>query len=287
MRRLSLLLVLAVLFVAVSPSFGAISHYITPIVGDRVSFVDSTLAVQGAVNGPGGGGPFVGQLFDSTGASLTPGLWTTFCVELSESISLTNLNSPTYDVVKVSAADGLFGDTVTASGNIVTEEARWLYYQSLHNPGLLSGYSAGSGADNTALQDAIWHAVQNPINTSIFPSISGDALTWWTAANTVVTGSPLTRPWLNVQVLNPGKYKRIGGVVQTDINGDPIIEAQYQSMLYENSLGEVTPEPASLIVWSVLSAGVAGMALIRRRRGSATRWSAENRQAILEMIENK
>jgi hypothetical protein len=48
---------------------------------------------------------------------------------------------------------------------------------------------------------------------------------------------------------------------------------------------ESTPEPASLIVWTVLASGAAGMAMRRRRSGA--RWSAENRQAIMGMIDSK
>jgi hypothetical protein len=52
----------------------------------------------------------------------------------------------------------------------------------------------------------------------------------------------------------------------------------------QDLVGEV-PEPLSVVVWTVLGAGAGGMAL-RRRRG-ATRWSTENRQAIMGMIESK
>jgi len=53
----------------------------------------------------------------------------------------------------------------------------------------------------------------------------------------------------------------------------------------QDFVGAVTPEPASLIVWSVLGAGAVGMAL--RRRGSGGRWSAGNRQAIHAVIGSK
>jgi len=46
------------------------------------------------------------------------------------------------------------------------------------------------------------------------------------------------------------------------------------------------PEPATLVVWSVLGAGAAGIAVLRRRRNGA-RWSKENRRAIQSLVEGK
>jgi hypothetical protein len=48
------------------------------------------------------------------------------------------------------------------------------------------------------------------------------------------------------------------------------------------------PEPASLAIWSMISLGAAGVTALRRRRrqrGSYGRWSDDNRQAILSVIE--
>jgi hypothetical protein len=43
------------------------------------------------------------------------------------------------------------------------------------------------------------------------------------------------------------------------------------------------PEPATIAIWSLLGAGAAGLAACRR--GSAKGWSAENRSAICQMID--
>jgi len=50
-----------------------------------------------------------------------------------------------------------------------------------------------------------------------------------------------------------------------------------------------TPEPASLIAWSLIGATAAGLSVWRRRRRGATRmpWSAENRQAIREIVDGR
>lgn len=48
------------------------------------------------------------------------------------------------------------------------------------------------------------------------------------------------------------------------------------------------PEPASLVVWSLLAGGSAGLAVARKRQQrSGPRWSRENRDAILAMIQER
>lgn len=47
----------------------------------------------------------------------------------------------------------------------------------------------------------------------------------------------------------------------------------------------LVPEPASLMVWGLLSVGAASMAAGTRRKRRAVRWSDENRQAIRSIIE--
>jgi len=51
---------------------------------------------------------------------------------------------------------------------------------------------------------------------------------------------------------------------------------------------DLIPEPASLLIWSVVGGlGAAGVALKRRRQAKAGRWSDENRQAIFEVVEGR
>ncbi len=50
----------------------------------------------------------------------------------------------------------------------------------------------------------------------------------------------------------------------------------------------VVPEPASLVIWSLLAGGSASLAVARKRRqGSGPRWSRENREAILAAVIGK
>ena len=126
--------------------------------------------------------------------------------------------------------------------------------------------------ENSAFQLAIWKLEYDQGSTDWTTGyLRTDAIT---AAGAVVT---LATQWIND--VNNNVYAPTDLVALTDWDKQDFVG---QGVAYES-----TPEPASLIVWSVLSASVAGMALIRRRRGGAARWSAENRQAILKMIENK
>jgi len=64
---------------------------------------------------------------------------------------------------------------------------------------------------------------------------------------------------------------------------------QYGTALFpvDPGFGDVIPEPASVVIWSVLGAGAAagGLALCRRRTRVRGPWSEENRKAIFEIIE--
>jgi len=67
----------------------------------------------------------------------------------------------------------------------------------------------------------------------------------------------------------------------------------YAQPFYVNLPGSPIPEPASLIIWSLLGAGCAGLGVWRRRRaaqmgGGTPRapWSEESRQAIRQIIDH-
>jgi hypothetical protein len=46
----------------------------------------------------------------------------------------------------------------------------------------------------------------------------------------------------------------------------------------------IIPEPPALLIWSAISLGGAGMAVVRRRKAARAPWSDENRTAIHEII---
>jgi hypothetical protein len=47
------------------------------------------------------------------------------------------------------------------------------------------------------------------------------------------------------------------------------------------------PEPVSIVIWGLGAAGAAGAMALRRRKNTRARWSDENRQAIVGLIENR
>jgi hypothetical protein len=84
----------------------------------------------------------------------------------------------------------------------------------------------------------------------------------------------MLRTWRGIQLMN--------------VQGNSGSDAQDQMIAYGGPLSAV-PEPASLVVWSVLAGGAAGFAVSRKRRRQALqgRWSPETRDAILEVIGGK
>jgi hypothetical protein len=121
-------------------------HYANPSVSENVVF---TLTSEGT--SPDAGGPFQGTLSHEGGSS---DVWKTFCVEAdgddggAEYFSLGTM----YKVWNVDL------HTATGTGNYVTDAAKWLYYQSLHDPDQLENYTADLAHD-VLLQRAIWHGI--------------------------------------------------------------------------------------------------------------------------------
>ncbi len=59
----------------------------------------------------------------------------------------------------------------------------------------------------------------------------------------------------------------------------------YGVIVADAQVGAAVPEPASLVVWSLLAGGAAGLTVGRRRREVAQgRWSSDTRQAILDAV---
>jgi hypothetical protein len=65
--------------------------------------------------------------------------------------------------------------------------------------------------------------------------------------------------------------------------GDANMEYGTETLLSSSDDPQADPEPATLVIWGVL--GAAGAAAVRRHRQPKGRWSAESRQAILQVIE--
>jgi len=215
-------LLLVLMSIVISPAFGELlSHYANPTPGEQVKFNYTT-------EGPGdnSGGPFVGTLTHADG---TTDVWKTFCVEADGGEEVFNPGT-TYKVWSTDL------NWTSDTHNYVTNAAKWLYYQSLHDPiNSLAGYITDDITSDSYLQEAIWHGVLlgGPTGTALNMPYSGLAETWYDAAVTAVDAG-----WADanlVWVINPADVNYSGS------------GAQAQSQLYE-SVYEPVPEPATLIL---------------------------------------
>ncbi|MGO9109872.1 MAG: hypothetical protein ACLP9L_11620 [Thermoguttaceae bacterium] len=245
---------------------------VSPHYGDRIviNYLNPSLP------GDNSGGAFVVTDYNlgTRGIGVS---WETFCIEAGNA---DEVFSPGASYI-LDTTTGVQSNPATMTGNIVTDQAKWVYYQAITNPGKLTGYNALLTSNFTvaesALQLAIWHG-ELAHGTGGLGSLG----TPWDPS-APLNGTQLQQEeyyanlWFN-QAPTTWAYDSCVGVInpETGIDGNRSV----QSQLY---IACIVPEPVSLIVWSVLGAGAAGMAL--RRRYSGARWSAENRQAIHAAIQ--
>jgi hypothetical protein len=214
----------------------------------------------------GNGGPFT--------ATTAGGSWLTFCIEDTPHPEYF-VPGATYTVASKN------NNTAALTNNVISNAGKWFYYEfRLAQTGgsIDAGLATivGSLTDVTkggVFQNVIWGETYNAGND---PNIAGGGAVGY--LYTPGTGSleDKIQTYIrnlsdlsladNVEVFNPTPAP----------SGYP---GQAQTMLDIR-----VPEPASLIVWSVLGAGAASVA-VRRHRNA--RWSAENRQAIHSMVAGK
>ncbi len=254
MRKITSLISATLIIAATVPALGSVNIFANPEFGQSVVF---SSVPGGAGNG---GGPFQGKLNNDSST-----IWNTFCIEAgnpaeSESLVL----GKTYKVLSTTSS------SATATGNIVTDAAKWLYWQYGVNQEAITGtytyttywwgkkttttttytYS-DSYKDRTSLQEAIWHGVQNSEGESLGTSMSDAARAWYSTAVAAVAADPDAWFLDCVFVLNPGtSSSRCGS------------SSQAQSVLYANTSS--VPEPATMVVWSLL--GLAALLFSRLRR---------------------
>jgi hypothetical protein len=238
-----------------------ISPSTLPVAGDYIDFQSGSFRT-------GTGGPFLGRL-GSTAAQLNSAsntnTWFTFCVESGTQSTTENITFNTdYRVASVSQY------VAAATGNVVTDAARFLYYAYGHDmlgTALLpfAGYT-GTAAQNADLQEVIWSLIVRGDRTSLgvndystaYPVNGND---YWLATGTL---SALQTTLRNAAIAavttaaDAAANVAIAGrimIVNPD-NTFPGDNAQAQSMLFE------VPEPATIAVWSIL--GLLGIGASRR-----------------------
>ena len=272
-RRMSLLLVVAVLCMVAGPALGAItSHYAPAYVNEGVSFNYGELGACGNQ-----GGPFIGTL--ASGIQ-----WRTYCVEADGGDETFGPNNPYF-------VESIYENSCVASKNYVSDAAKWLYYEAPR--GGLAGWSLTQPTEEE-LQEAIWHdtwRVATSAEISNNNVVKRQYLSERYGLQTYVRlftggGDPADATALQWANLADNSCPYVPGLGDTDFAGDDVIviNPQDASGPAQSMLGEV-PEPATIIVWSLLGAASwLGMGVWRGGRRS---WSAENRRTIEQMIETK
>jgi len=280
MRKVLVLLVaVGALAVLVQPAMASIN------VGDTLLINEAGCVRQG--NG--------GEFYVNDQTSLTP--FFTFCGDDSHYFS----PGSTYKVTDfVGVPSGLIeytnvtawnkylntlplGTGLAAPGTAATaaslRQAAWLFDQYFNNtstqsnpwvPGhsLLLGSSVLVGYTNAniagAIQDAIW-------------SLEGYAGHWSSTDDQPIATALGWGTFSNLSFDGIGNLAPKNDVVLIELSGD---YSPAQGQLWE------VPEPATLLIWSLLGASWTGLAVVRRRWNRSVSWSPEARTAIKALIEH-
>ncbi len=250
--------------------------------------IDDKLVFKGTTSySQDGGGEFRFEHWANDGTRENPS-WVqpvdfyTFCAQLGEVIQF----DTTYYVVDIRGNQN-------SGGDLINDFGQWVYY----------GYSGTLEANN---------AVPNRVPAGTPPNLldtqdEGGTIQWaiWAAlgvdpafdlnttqqtlydswATPYATDCTPGHDWYDFKANNLGKDPVAIAWLDTDPYGSG--ESQDQMVIVPGGLYDI-PEPASLIVWSLLGAGSwLGLRVWRRRRGPVGRrpWLPENRTAILEIIE--
>jgi hypothetical protein len=196
------------------------------------------------------GGVFNAQETNSSTSAFFGDSFQTFCVEFSEFVTLPR----TYYVKSL-------GATATASGNVLTSKAGWIYSYFLD--GLLPYQDTVTSTTrekfNNSVQLAIWLEVANANPNTTTP---------WTAAtlaNIYIQGG-YSQTW--VDAFLGVSYSGDHGVQMMNIRASSSPTASHiQDQLVRNTPppNGAIPEPSALIVWSLLIGSV-GLRISRKRR---------------------
>ena len=193
------------IFSIACPAFAELTHLANPQPGDMIVL---NYTSEGA--GSYSGGPFLATV---THADNTTDIWKTFCVE-ADGGEEDFYPGTTYQVWSTDL------HVAAATGNYVTDAAKWLYYQSLHDSDALPSYVPDDISSDSYLQEAIWHGVLlSGTNTPLNMPYEGPAVTWYELAAAAVAAG-----WADadlVRVVNPADlgYSGTGASPKSIIRG--------------------------------------------------------------------
>lgn len=249
-------------------------------------------------------GPFWVQIFEDDANTVSPGdskqEFLTFCAEQTQYFS----PGSTYNI------DGITTDSTI--GKTLTGYTAWVYdsFKALAAGDSGAPWNQSNGPTATAPGSFTWGHVMNLYQNAVWAGMRTGGATYLSqigdgsAEKTVYVGAGTDYETIGISTKDflgstwgsttsgadeAGKLAYVGNYrvlnIQTGGDGD----AQDQVFLGESEGSAPIPEPASLAIWSMLSLGAAaasGLARRRRRRGIGhSRWSDDNRQAILSVIE--
>jgi len=258
--------------------------------------------VQGANAGTfSSGGPFVARIFEDNrsvaaqtgdwvnGANNTPAnasaikTFLTFCLEKNEHITPGTYNTTGGDKVDIAA----FNIKSMNTGRFLSGYTAWVYDSFLK-----SSFDATNAAANPAAmiayQNAIWAGLSNS-QTPTFAAHTPGTNVRINGENSSYNLENATLVGLGIsysQFLSSGWGGNVEATQLTYTNG-------YRALNLKSDNGSpmqdmiMVPEPASLVVWSVLAGSAAGLTVARRRRQNAPagRWSNESRSAIFAVVD--
>ena len=271
--RLSTLLVLTVSIVLLGA--GRANASMTTIQVQQGDYVTMSLGSQYYVMNGETGGEFGMTVYTDSSMQNCLGTFYTFCADPSTMMDLGVL----YKVNAVADANYL--------GYQLSDYGKWIYYEYAQNDNgtLTTSYIPGHiSPDFTstvagAIQEGIWSQLTLNGNGVGLPS------GWDDSAYNAVAGTDGVN-WLADYNNSLSPDLSSVGIAQLQLAG---VNVQNQMVL--TVLGTqgntAVPEPATIIVWSLLGAASwLGMGVWRQRRGPVGRqlWSPENRQAIYEIV---
>ncbi len=258
------------------------------VANDTITFANSDSASEGW------GGAFdwtVTTVVSPTATSSAPTTpFQSFCVQLQQDIA----PGGTYVVSNV-LTNLKTGSTVNSSGNTLSSTAG-LYLFDLWSENLST--FAHTAADAGMVQVAIWlsegYTESQIVNSAGYTinsqgtgtfDVADAAITSWEsnpALYTLLDGSVYSPNWVPSNSLNAIELNNLNGTGAQD----QAVFAQTLSGGSQPDDSFVVPEPVTAVIWGV-GAGLAGAAALRRRKQPRGRWSVVNRQAILQIFDNK